>query len=199
MRGARTESARIPHAERTPSALSHRQCGRTVLHVTLALPPMDELQRAVLAELVQTVATGEYDAVRPALDAAERNRVWLPPPLIAVAAGLVCVVTSELDVRPWQVSDDLWEEHLPELRPSGRSEWRRAILTLNAAAALAGGVWLDVAAAESYSRSPLWPVALDVVQLLARIAVTSTALTPTLLADRLTDLLHLTAPTTPAA
>jgi hypothetical protein len=160
---------------------------------------MDELQRAVLVELVQKVATGEYDAMRPALDAAERNRVWLSPPLIAVAAGLVCILTSELDERPWQVSDGLWEDHLPELRPSGASEWRRATLALHAAASLAGGVWLDVGRTESFYRAPLWPVALDVVQLLAHVAVTSTALTPTLLADRLTDLLHVTAPTTPAA
>jgi hypothetical protein len=155
---------------------------------------MEDAQRAVLAELVQGVGAGGYDALRPMLEAASHNRVWVTPPLIAVAAGLVRVLTDELDERPWRANDALWEQYLPDQRPSGRSGWSRSNLALHAAASLAGGVWLDVAATESYWRTPMWPAALDVVELLTCVAIDRCSLTADVLAARLTALLDVAPP-----
>ena len=194
-------AARCAHGSRTESAriLPHPPDGSYVRRVTLDLPAMDDMQRAVMVELVQTVGTRDYDAMRPALAAAEQNRVLLTPPLISVAAALLRVLADQADEPPWRYSGRLWNDHLPDLRPAGRSEWRRATLTLHAAAGLSGGVWLDVEETESYYQAPLWPTALNVVQLLANTAMASTSLSPPQLATRLAQLLGTATPTTPPA
>jgi hypothetical protein len=47
-----------------------------------------------------------------------------------------------------------------------------------AAGCLAAGIWLDVAGQESYWRMPLWPFALNLIELLAVVAQERFSITP---------------------
>ncbi len=69
------------------------------------------------------------------------------------------------------LEESVWGDHLPDRKPHGRSEWRNANYALHAAGCLAAGVWLDVGSQESFWRLPLWPYALDVVELLTEVAL----------------------------
>ena len=97
-------------------------------------------------------------------------------PLLSVAAGLLTVVTASADASPWEFTDDLWDRYLPECKPTGRTDWRRASFAVQAAGWPAAGVRLDVGTRESFWHSPFWPDVLHVVDLLRCVAADSAEL-----------------------
>jgi hypothetical protein len=157
--------------------------------MALRLPELDVRQQAVLASVLDAIRAEDVQGVRDSLfeRSLERKAVWLPPPLLTVIAALLTLIVESVD-GPWELGEDVWDKHLPDSRPHGRSQWRNATYALQAGASLAGGVWLDVGLQESYWRIPLWPFALDAVELLTVIATTQLNLTPEDLANRLTAL-----------
>ena len=50
--------------------------------VGLVLAPMDDVQRVVAADVAMALGVEDWTALRAQLLAAERNRVWLAPPLL---------------------------------------------------------------------------------------------------------------------
>jgi hypothetical protein len=132
--------------------------------------PMSQEQRDVLSDVVKALGRGELARLRTQFQQVNRGP-WLPPPLLTVAGALLGVL---VDARggegPWVLEESVWEEFLPDRQPVGRSEWRNANYALHAAGCLAAGVWLDVGRQESFWRLPLWPFALDLIELLVQIA-----------------------------
>ena len=162
--------------------------------VGLVLAPMDDVQRVVAADVAMALGVEDWTALRARLLAAERNRVWLAPPLLSVAAGLLTVVTASADASPWGFTDDLWDRYLPECKPAGRADWRKASFAVQAAGCLAAGVWLDVGVTESFWHAPFWPDVLHVVDLLRRVAGDLAELTWPELAEQVLELLVLPRP-----
>ena len=149
----------------------------TVSAVRVRVPELSERQLEAQRLTVSAVRTGEFDASRARLASLADDRVWLPPPLLTVAAALL-VVRVEAQPGPLGLDERVWDTFLAESRPQGRSEWRNANYALQAAGCLAGGLWLDVARQESFWRLPLWPFALDVVELLTKIATQQFEISP---------------------
>ncbi|MFN2538397.1 MAG: hypothetical protein ABR549_09625, partial [Mycobacteriales bacterium] len=152
---------------------------------------LDDVQRAVAVDVAVALGVDDWTALRAQLMAAENNKVWLSPPLLSVAAGLLTIITSSANTRPWSFTDDLWDRYLPEEKPQGRSEWRKASFAVQAAGCLAAGIWLDVGVTESFWRAPFWPDILLVVDLLRRLALDLTDQTEPELADRVLEVLAL--------
>ena len=134
----------------------------------IRLPDLSAPQLAVVGSTLSAVRTEEFDGLREALGRSARDGVWLPPPVLAVAAALIAVAV-EPKSTPLELDEGVWDTFLPEHRPQGRSEWRNANYALQAARCLAGGVWLDVGRQESFWQLPLWPFAIDVVELFTKI------------------------------
>lgn len=145
---------------------------------------------AVVGSTLSAVRTEDFDGLREALGRSARDGVWLPPPVLAVAAALIAVAV-EPEPMPIELDEGVWDAFLPGCRPQGRSEWRNANYALQAAGCLAGGVWLDVARQESFWQLPLWPFAVDVVELLTKIAERRLGLPATELAAAVGDRLGL--------
>lgn len=143
--------------------------GRYRPGVRMRVPDLSAAQLAVVESTVTAVGTGGFDDLRESLGRSARDGVWLPPPVLAVAAALIAVAV-EPESTPLELDEGVWDAFLSECRPQGRSEWRNANYALHAAGCLAGGVWLDVARQESFWQLPLWPFAVDVVELLTKIA-----------------------------
>jgi hypothetical protein len=149
-------------------------------------PAMSERQLEVQERVVRAIAEDDFGVVAGELDRLVlAERVWLPPPLLAVAAALIGFVV-ESEGGPWEIGDDLWERLGPDRMPSGRSQWRNASYAVHAAGCLAGGVWLDVGRQESFWRLPLWPFAFDLVELLSDVARQRLGLSPRQLAEAVT-------------
>ncbi len=68
--------------------------------VGLVLAPMADVQRVVAVEIAVALGVDDWSALGAQLLAAERNRVWLSPPLLSIAAGVLTVVTSAADESP---------------------------------------------------------------------------------------------------
>jgi hypothetical protein len=158
---------------------------------------LNDVQRAVAIEVALALGDGDWTALRLQLATAESNKVWLSPPLLAVAAALMRVITDASTERPWPFTDDLWDRYLPDAKPVGASQWRKASLATQAAGCLAGGVWLDVGASESYWRQPFWLDVIDVIDLLRRVAEDVAGASGPELAERALQALALTRPTAP--
>ena len=161
--------------------------------------PMDDVQRTVAADVVDALAAGHLAVVRPALAAAERKRIWLSPPLLSVAGGVLGVLAGADTRKPWQYTDELWDEHLPDQKPRTAAEWRHANFAIHAAGCLAGGIWLDVGRTESFWRGPFWVDVLPVIELLSAVARAQLSLSSEQLAERLRALLSLSRPNVPLA
>lgn len=161
--------------------------------------PMDDVQRTVAANVVNALAAGDLHVVRPALTAAERKRIRLSPPLLSVAGGVLAVLAGEDTGRPWQFTDELWDEHLPDQKPGTAAEWRHTNFALHAAGCLAGGIWLDVGRTESFWRGPFWVDVLPVIELLSAAARAQLSLSSEQLAERLRALLSQSRPNVPLA
>jgi hypothetical protein len=132
---------------------------------------MSAEQRTVLDQVAAAAGRADFSPLRDQLPALARS-IWLPPPLLTGAAALIrVIVDARGDQAPWLVEESIWEQHVPARMPAGRSEWRNAHYALHAAGCLAAGVWLDVARQESFWHLPLWPYALDVLELLTRVAL----------------------------
>lgn len=159
--------------------------------------PLNDVQRAVATEVALALADEDWTALRRQLETAEGNKVWLSPPLLGVAAALMRVITEASTERPWPFTDDLWDRYLPDSKPVGASQWRKASLATQAAGCLAGGVWVDVGASESYWRSPFWLDVIDVIDLLRRVAEDVAEVSGPELAERALQGLALTRPTAP--
>ena len=106
--------------------------------------PMDDVQRSIANDVINALAIGDLDVVWPGLADADGRRVWVTPPLLSVAAGILTVLATGTAEKPWPFNDTLWDEHLPEQKPATATEWRRANFALHAAGCLAAGIWLDV-------------------------------------------------------
>ena len=133
--------------------------------------PMSDEQRVVLADVLTAIGGDQVQGLRERLHPLAKG-VWLPAPLLTAAAALVnVVVDARVDDVPWLLDEALWDEYLPDRRPAGRSEWRNANFAVHAAGCLAAGVWLDVGRQESFWHLPLWPFALDVIELLTNVAL----------------------------
>lgn len=163
--------------------------------------PLNDRQRAVATDVVLALEVEDWTALFDELAVAadskvKRNRLWLSPPLLGVAAALLTVIADAAPEKPWQFTDDLWDEHLPDRKPHGRTQWRKASFAVHAAGCLAAGVWLDVGLTESYWQAPFWPDLLDVIDLLRRIAASITGAPFRDVADRTLELLDLTRPDT---
>lgn len=156
--------------------------------MTVLVPPLDTSQRRLVSEVVRAVGAENLDGLRPLLAKAEADRVWVTPPLLVVSAAVIQVITAGLTDHPWDLPDDPWSDYLPDARPTSRSGWRKTSYALQAAGCLAGGVWLDVGATESFWTASMWPEALDVLELLIIIARARLDLG----ADALTDQLAIT-------
>jgi len=147
---------------------------------------MSDEQQAVVRRVVAAPGQGGFPQLRAELATAQQG-LWLPPPLLTVAAALITVIVHARrgDV-PWQLEESFWEEYLPDRMPTGRSEWRNANYAVHAAGCLAAGIWLDVGRQESFWHLPLWPFALDLVELLTNVAAAPpTRLTADQLHERL--------------
>jgi hypothetical protein len=83
------------------------------------------------------------------------------------------VITDASPDRPWRFTVDLWDRYLPDAKPVGASQWRRASFATQAAGCLAGGVWLDVGASEAHWRNPFWLDVIDLIDLLRHVAESS--------------------------
>jgi hypothetical protein len=159
--------------------------------------PMSDEQRAQVEAVVEAVGRQTLADLREQFHTQE-GLLWLPPPLLTVAAALIEIIVAGQgeDGAPWAWAEPLWEQHLPERRPSGRAEWRNANYALYAAGCLAAGVWLDVGRQESFWNLQLWPFALDLIELLTAVAVGSLNLSPEQLAAQLQA--QLAGPTPPS-
>lgn len=162
--------------------------------------PMSDVQRAVIADVVAAIAPDDFDGVRERLITPKKG-LWLPAPLLTVAAALIdVVVAARADPGPWMVEESVWDDYLPERRPRGRSEWRNANYALHAAGCLAAGVWLDVGRQESFWNLPLWPFALDVVELLTNLVLAPPAHhTRQQIQDQLLERLQVQIPASPVS
>ncbi|MDX6219770.1 MAG: hypothetical protein QOJ48_1451 [Frankiales bacterium] len=156
--------------------------------------PLDDIQRAVAVDVAVALESEDWTALRMQLVAAERNKVWLSPPLLGVAAALIQAITASAPERPWSFTNDLWDQYLPDAKPFGGTQWRKASFATQAAGCLAGGVWLDVGATESYWQSPFWLDIIDVVDLLRRVAADLAGASWGQLADRVLQSLALKRP-----
>jgi hypothetical protein len=164
--------------------------GVIVAAVTLRLPPLDVRQLGALEIVLSGVREADVEGVREQLQSLilGPKPVWLPRHSSTVVAGLATLVVAANDGL-WEFGEDVWDKYLPVARPSGRSEWRNANYALHAGACLAGGVWLDVARQEAFWHLPLWPFALDVVELLTVIASAEPGTSPSAVSDQLVDLI----------
>lgn len=163
----------------------------------MRLPALNPLQLEAQSVVVAGLAEGgRFEQTGQRLGELEDRKVWLSPPLLGVAAVEVSLIASR-SPELWQVDEDLWGRYLPDRRPSGKFQWRHANYALHAAGCLAGGLWLDVAGKESYWRMPLWPFALDVIELLAVVAGDRFSITPAEFAGEVTGVLANT-PSAPA-
>lgn len=101
--------------------------------------------------------------------------------------------------KPWQYTDELWDEHLPDQKPRTAAEWRHANFAIHAAGCLAGGIWLDVGRTEFFWRGPFWVDVLPVIELFSAVARAQLSLSSEQLAERLRALLSLSRPNVPLA
>jgi hypothetical protein len=132
------------------------------------MPQFSDRQRNAQLLVVEAIGRSTFDEARSQLQELVREREWLSPPVLSVGAALVQVLTDD-GARLFEFDERLWEELLPDSRPRGKSEWRNANYAVHAAGCLAAGMWLDVGRHESFWRLPLWPFALDVVELLVEV------------------------------
>ena len=132
---------------------------------------MSDEQLAVVRDVVAAVGAGDLQGLRERLQPLAKG-MWLPAPLLTVAGALInVVVDARGDQVPWLLEESMWDEYLPDRLPAGRSEWRNANYAMHAAGCLAAGIWLDVGRQESFWHLPLWPFALDLVELLTNVAL----------------------------
>ena len=156
----------------------------------IRLPDLSASQLAIVGLTLSAIRTEDFDSLREALGRSAREGVWLPQPVLAVAAAVIAIAVQP-ESTPIELDEAVWDTFLPECRPQGRSEWRNANYALQAAGCLAGGVWLDVARQESFWQLPLWPFAVDVLELLTKIAEGRLGLPATELAAAVGDRLGL--------
>jgi len=157
--------------------------------MALRMPSLNPLQLEAQSVVVAGLTEGNrLEQAGQRLGELENRKAWLAPPLLGVAAVEVSLIASR-SPELWQVEGDLWERYLPDQRPSGKYQWRHANYALHAAGCLAGGLWLDVAGQESYWRMPLWPFALDLIELLAVVAQDRLSITPAEFAGEVAGLL----------
>ena len=87
---------------------------------------------------------------------AEAARKPVVPALVLVTGEGIRVLTQALGAA-WAYDNRALQEHLPDRRPHGQSEWNRFNYALHAAGCLAGGVQLDWELQASFWQQPLWP------------------------------------------
>ena len=120
-----------------------------------------------LAESTVTLLLLQADELqlRELLDDAEVARTPVVPALVLVTGEGIRVLTEVLGTA-WAYDDRALQQHLPDRRPHGKSEWGRFNYALHAAGCLAGGVQLDWELQVSFWQQPLWPAQLTLLALL---------------------------------
>ena len=138
--------------------------GRYRRHVKRLLE-VDGAALALAESTVTLLLQADELQLRELLDDAEVARTPVVPALVLVTGEGIRVLTEVLG-NAWAYDDRALQQHLPDRRPHGKSEWSRFNYALHAAGCLAGGVQLDWELQVSFWQQPLWPAQLTLLALL---------------------------------
>jgi len=126
---------------------------------------VDVAALALAESIVTLLVPADELQLRQLLHDAEVAGKPVVPALVLVTGEGIRVLTEALGTA-WAYDDRAMQEHLPDRRPHGKSEWGRFNYALHAAGCLAGGVQLDWELQASFWQQPLWPSQLTLLALL---------------------------------